>query len=116
MGVVMLYGMFPPGEALLHGRGQIVIELHQHQPAHRAFQVIGKRALPRPDLQHLVLGSRFQGRDDLPLQVRIDEEVLPQGLLRPVRAGHASTGSGCIIRERPEPFGRRPASVDPPGP
>jgi hypothetical protein len=35
-----------------------------------------KSSPPRPDLQYLILGTKEEGLDDLPLEVGIDQEVL----------------------------------------
>jgi hypothetical protein len=57
---------------------QRVIELHEDQATDARGQVPCERTLAGPDLEHGIGRRRLQRRDDAPLLVRVDQEVLAE--------------------------------------
>ena len=78
----------------LEAARQRIVQLDQDEAAHTADQVAGKRTQSRAYLQDLILGAWLDRVGDLPLQILIDEKILPQGLfgsvplMGPARSGH----------------------------
>ena len=60
---------------------QFVVELDEDEPLYGADEVLRKRASARPYLHDLVRRLSTQRSDDLPLQIGVDEEVLPERTL-----------------------------------
>ena len=118
IGVVMLYGMLPTtsrrsgrlgdlGErhaqhvamhhldvvTTLEVLGPVsregIVELDEHEAPRNAIQVQRQSPPAGADLEHLVVGSGAERRDDAALEVPVDQEVLPEGLASPNRRAGA---------------------------
>jgi hypothetical protein len=70
---------------LLKVPGQLPIQLHQDQAPAGTHQVPGQCPLAGTDLQDFIVGLDMEGLYDLLLEIAVNQEVLSQGFLRPMR-------------------------------
>jgi hypothetical protein len=64
-----------------------VVEFHQNQVPDCGSQILRQRSLSRPDLDHGIVGTRRDKPDDLPRDIPVTKEILPEG----------SFGAGSVL-------------------
>jgi hypothetical protein len=57
---------------------QIPIQLNQKKASAATRQILGESPFAGPDLQDFIVGPEVHGFNDLPLEVSVYQEVLPE--------------------------------------
>ena len=56
-----------------------VVQFHQDQAPDCGGKMVRERPLSRPDLDHRIVGARRDRQNDLPRDIVVTEEILPEG-------------------------------------
>ncbi len=90
----------PVRKAFLQQRDEAIVKFDGHDPARLLGDEFGQHAGTGADFEHGVVCGEVRGGDDARPVGRVDEEVLPQPLLRAdaERASRASSEGSAIRR------------------